>query len=343
MKTNRTSLALLAALLLVTAAASAQAPRAATTAPKLVIPEMVKDMGPVAQGTMLDVAFKLVNEGDAVLEVRAVRPTCGCTVADFDKEVPAGGEGWVKAKLDTADFSGPISKSILVMTNDPDEPTARLVIKTDVRPYVEVLPRPLVRFNAIEKDHATEKLVVTPGEGVKDFKVEGISSEFQFIKTTVRQLSGDEIIAGKSEPQYEIAFSLAEDAPVGTVSGAMKVKTNHPKAPEVEVKVYGVVRALLNVTPGQVQFGAVEAKARPGRNVIVVNNRPGAEVEVTGAQVNDPAFEAAVSTIEKGKRYQVTLTVKAEAEPGSRDAVLTLNTSDPDYPRLTVPVRAVIR
>ena len=39
--------------------------------------------------------------------------------------------------------------------------------------------------------------------------------------------------------------------------------------PEVEVKVYGVVRALLNVTPGQVQFGAVEAKARPGRNVIV--------------------------------------------------------------------------
>jgi hypothetical protein len=31
-----------------------------------------------------------------------------------------------------------------------------------------------------------------------------------------------------------------------------------------------------------------------------------------------------------------------DAAPGSRDAVLTIATSDPDYPRLTVPVRAKI-
>ncbi len=342
MKTSRTVALAVAVAFAAAAPAPAQAPRAAT-GPKLVVPEMVKDMGPVAQGATLDVKFKLVNQGQETLEVRAVRPTCGCTVAEFDKTIPAGGEGFITAHLDTTDFSGPISKSILVMTNDPEEPTARLVIKTDVRPYVEVLPRPLVRFNALEKDTALERLVVAPGEGAKSFKVEGVSSDFAFLTTTVRKLAGDEVVAGKGEPQYEVTFGLAEDAPVGTVSGAVKIRTNHPKAKEVEVKVYGVIRALLNVTPGQVQFGAVEAKGRPGRNVIVVNNRPGTAVEVTGASVNDPAFEAEVTTIDKGRRYQVALTVKADASPGSRDAVLTLATDDPDYPQLTVPVRAVIR
>ena len=66
----------------------------------------------------VDAVFELVNEGNATLTVKAVRPTCGCTVADFDREIAPGATGTVKAKLDTKDFAGPISKSILVMTDD---------------------------------------------------------------------------------------------------------------------------------------------------------------------------------------------------------------------------------
>ena len=110
---------------------------AAADGPKLVVPEMMKDMGTVAQGEILEVSFELINEGDETLEIRAVRPTCGCTVASFDREIPAGKSGFVKATLDTGDFSGPISKSILIMTSDPMEPTVTVVIKATVHPYVE--------------------------------------------------------------------------------------------------------------------------------------------------------------------------------------------------------------
>ena len=47
-------------------------------------------------------------------------------------------------------------------------------------------------------------------------------------------------------------------------------------------------------------------------------------------------------TIESGRRYQVTVTVKPDASPGPREAVLTLKTSDPEFPELEVPVRANI-
>jgi hypothetical protein len=97
------------------------------------------------------------------------------------------------------------------------------------------------------------------------------------------------------------------------------------------------------VTPSQIQFGSVEAKKKPGRNVIVVNNRSGkAPVTVTGASVDDAAFAAEIVTIERGRRYQVTVTVKPDADAGPRDATLTLKTNDPEFPTLTVPVRANI-
>lgn len=332
------------AALVAAVATPALAQEETTGAPKLVVEQSIIDAGTVPQGKVLDIEFKLANQGTAPLDVISVRPTCGCTVADYDKQVPAGGTGSVKAHVDTTDFAGPISKSILLRTNDPDNPAMTLVIKSDVKPYIEVLPRKLMRFNVVQKDPAVEKVVVVGGADDDDFKVTGVDSSEDFLKATVRPLEGDERIAGKGPRQYEVSMAVAPDAPVGPVSGDLVVHTNHPKAPKVDIKVYGVVRALVHVTPPQIQFGSVESKLRPGRNVIVVNNRPGEHpLQLTKVSVDDPAFVASSSTIEEGRRYQVTVTVKDSAEAGAHDATLTIATNDPDYPTIEVPVRASLR
>jgi hypothetical protein len=312
--------------------------------PALVVPSKIVDIGTVSQGVTVDAVFDLVNEGDAKLVIKAVRPTCGCTVADFDSEIAPGATGKIKAKLDTKDFAGPISKSILVMSDDPQDPTVTLVIKADIRPFIEILPRPLIRFNAVLHEPMNQTFIVVGADPEKTVKVKSVESSVPFIKTEVRQLGEDELVKGKSKSQYEVTLSLADDTPVGPVNAVLSVNTDLKEAPTVPVKVYGVVRALIHVTPTQVQFGSVESKTRPGRNLIVVNNRTdGARIEVTGATVDDPAFAAQVTTIEEGRRYQVTVTVKADADPGTRDATLTLATTDKDFPTVTVPVRANLR
>jgi len=322
----------------------ASAAVAQTAAPRMVIPEKIKDTGTVAQGEVVEVSFAIRNEGTEPLQIKAVRPTCGCTVADFDKEIAAGGEGAVKAKLETKDFSGPISKSILIMTNDPAEPTVSVVIKCNVQPFVEVLPRPLIRFNAVQLEPMTQKVVVVSTDTTRDFKVTKVESSVPFLTTAVRRLPDSELVPGKPADQYEVTVSMDPDAPVGPVSGDLTISTDNPKASEVAVKVYGVVRALVHVTPTQLEFGSVEAKARPGRNLIVVNNRTGdSSLKITSATVDDPAFETAVSTIEEGKRYQITVSVKGDAAAGAHNATLTLKTSDADFSQLTVPVKASLR
>jgi hypothetical protein len=329
----------LAACWLIAGAAAAQG-----TGPKMVVPEKIKDTGTVAQGEVVDVNFVLRNEGTEPLQVKAVRPTCGCTVADYDKEIPAGGQGSVKAKLDTKDFAGPISKSILIMTNDPTEPTVSVVIKANVQPFVEVLPRPLIRFNAVQHEPMTEKVVVVSTDPSRDLKVTKVESSVPFLDAKVRKLPDSELVPGKPADQFEVTVAMKDDAPVGPVSGQLAIFTDHPKAKEVAVKVYGVVRALVHVTPSQLEFGNVEAKARPGRNLIVVNNRTTNDpLAITGITVDDPAFETSVSTIEEGRRFQVAVSVKGDAAPGVHDATLTLKTDDPDFAELTVPIKATLR
>jgi hypothetical protein len=341
MENRKLRMIAVAALLSIAATLTAQAP---ADGPKLVVPEKIIDMGEVAKGEVLEANFKLVNEGSETLLVKAVRPTCGCTVADYDREIAAGGEGWVKAKLDTEDFSGPVSKSILIMTNDPLDPTVTVVIKADVTPYIEVVPRPLIRFNAVKHEEMSERVVVTAAEGEQNFNISRVESSVPYLVTSVRTLEGDDLLRGRGDNQYEIRLTLADDAPVGPVSAQLTVHTDHPKAPEVSIKVYGVIRALIHITPPQIQFGTIEATARPGRNLIVVSNRSGdAKTEVTSATIDDDAFAASVRTIQEGRRFQVTVTVNQGAEPGVRDALLKVSTTDPDFPELTVPVRANIK
>jgi hypothetical protein len=342
MRTDSPKLFILAVLVVTASTVIAQT--ATDGGPKLVVPGKIIDSGTVAQGVVVDAVFDLINEGDAMLTVKAVRPTCGCTVADFDREIAPGATGKIKAKLDTKDFSGPISKSILVMTDDPQDPTVTLVIKADVRPFVEILPRPLVRFNAVQHEPMNQTFIVVGADPEGTIKVDRVDSSVPFINASIRQLSADEIVPGKSDTQFEVSLSLSESAPVGPVNAVLTVHTDQKEAPRVPVKVYGVIRSLIHVTPTQVQFGSVEAATRPGRNLIVVNNRSdGTKIDIVSAEVDDPAFVAQVTPIEEGRRYQVTVVVKPDADPGSRDSNLVLKTTDQDFPTLKVPVRANLR
>ncbi len=88
--------------------------------------------------------------------------------------------GKIKAKLDTKDFAGPISKSILVMTDDPQNPTVTLVIKADIRPFIEILPRPLIRFNAVLHEPMNQTFIVVGADPEEDISVRSVDSSVPF-------------------------------------------------------------------------------------------------------------------------------------------------------------------
>ena len=109
-------------------------------APRLTVVDPVKDFGTVAKGDKLDWTFTVKNTGTSDLEIINVRPSCGCTVADFDKVIKPGQTGKVTAHVDTTNFTGPIAKAVTVETNDMQTPSAQLTIHATVKPYVDAYP-----------------------------------------------------------------------------------------------------------------------------------------------------------------------------------------------------------
>jgi hypothetical protein len=326
----------------------AQAPAAAQKAPEgpqpvIDIPNKIQDFGMVAKGEKIRATFEVRNTGKAPLEVTQVRPTCGCTVANFDRTIAPGATGKVMAEVDTTGFSGPISKAVLVFSNDPATPQVNLVIKAEVRAFIEVLPRPLVIFrNVLQGEPATEKLVLVSADG-SDFKIEGAEASGGPYQLAYKELGEKERVPEHKGSQWELTVTVPANAPEGMLNQKIIVKTTAAKAPEVTINVTGAVRPVVQVIPPQVNFGTVGGDALVGQNFLVVNNRQGVELQLSDIKVDNPNFSTELIPLQAGQRYQVAVSLKAGAPKGTQKATVSITTTDPMRKLLEVPVQAVVQ
>ncbi|MDP9077196.1 MAG: DUF1573 domain-containing protein [Bacteroidota bacterium] len=75
------------------------------------------DFGKIPQGTPVSTVFEFTNVGKEPLILTDVRPTCGCTIADFTKTpVKAGEKGTIKITYNAA-VAAPFNKPIVITSN----------------------------------------------------------------------------------------------------------------------------------------------------------------------------------------------------------------------------------
>ncbi|MBZ5587448.1 MAG: DUF1573 domain-containing protein [Acidobacteriia bacterium] len=311
--------------------------------PAIEIVEKIKDFGVVAKGDKIHAIFEVRNTGKAPLEISQVRPTCGCTVANFDRTVAPGEGGKIVAEVDTTGFNGAISKAVLVFSNDPATPQVSLVIKAEVRAFVEVLPRPLVIFQSVlQGEAATQKLTLSSTDG-SDFKIESAIPSGGPYEISYRELPTEERIPDKKGSQWGLTVTVPANAPEGMLNHKILVKTTAPKAREVTINVTGAVRPVVQVIPGEVNFGTVAGDALIGRNVMINNNRQGTELKLTDVSVDNPNFTTEVLPLQAGQRFQVAVTMKAGVPKGTQKATLKITTNDPMRKSIEVPIQAVVQ
>ena len=103
--------------------------------PRLDIEAPVFDAGEIGPGTLVKHEFVIKNTGRAPLEIKEVKPGCGCAVADFDRIVEPGASGKINITIRVyPEWAGQhIRKAAWVLTNDPVSPQARVVVEGQVR------------------------------------------------------------------------------------------------------------------------------------------------------------------------------------------------------------------
>lgn len=78
----------------------------------------------------LQVRFIVKNTGGQNLEIYSVKPSCGCTVVDFNSVIEPGKQDIIWVKI--ANPSPPFSKSVLVNSNDVKRPDVILYVKSEI-------------------------------------------------------------------------------------------------------------------------------------------------------------------------------------------------------------------
>ena len=93
-----------------------------TNAATIVWKSETVEVGDIPQGTPKSIEFSFKNTGNKSVLITNVKPSCGCTAADYTKEAVAPGQsGYVKATYNAA-AAGAFTKTITVTTNAEETP-----------------------------------------------------------------------------------------------------------------------------------------------------------------------------------------------------------------------------
>jgi hypothetical protein len=313
----------------------------AVAAPKIEVVPETKDAGTVAKGQMIESTFVVKNNGAADLIISDARPGCGCTVASFDKVIKPGTEGKVVSSVDTKNFSGPISKSILLVSNDPDRPQLNLFIKAMVKPFVDILPTGYLRFSVVKGDSAAQDVVLVSEE--KTFKPSIAEMAQPYVKAELIPAGEKDKVAGRPGDQYKLHVSVTSDAPEGLLNAPIRVATGVTQQPTLEIPVSGYIRPRVSVTPALVNFGNFTAgKDAITRNIIVTNNKPAQPVKVTKAEVSVPGFQTDVVPTQEGVSYTVVVKASDKVKKGAIDGTVKLYTTDKDRAVIELPLKGEV-
>jgi len=308
---------------------------AADGGPFAKIAEPVIDKGEVPVGETLEAVFAIENTGDQPLEINEVRPSCGCTVAEFDKVIEPGATGTVTARVDTTSIVGPTAKSVTVFTNDPANPRIQLTVKSEVKPFLGMNPG-YARFTTFvhdDRDQTSSQLLVAPD--FQGLEITNVESPEPFIKVSYREARDaerDETVPGK---QWRIDVTLSKDAPVGPVADHVLVQTNHPKQKLIEIPVSGFVRPMVAVTPPAVNFGKVDTSEAQQWGILV-RNFGSTPLEIQNVESSVSGLDVEVEAIEEGQQYKLVFTPTAAMTKGPFRGSVELKTNLPQEPSVTV-------
>jgi len=102
--------------------------------PKLEIETYHKNFGTAIEGEILDWQVDFVNTGKDKLVIKDVKTSCGCTAAVVSgKNLEPGEKGNLRIELDTAKRSGKMTRTVTLLSNDPEQPSQTITLEVNIQ------------------------------------------------------------------------------------------------------------------------------------------------------------------------------------------------------------------
>ncbi|MEW6158773.1 MAG: DUF1573 domain-containing protein [Verrucomicrobiota bacterium] len=298
---------------------------------KIKFPEPNHNFGTVTQAHVVRHEFKFLNVGDQVLEIKDVKPACGCTTAgQWTRSIPPGSSGMIPIQLDTARFSGPVTKTISVTSNDRLTPLSVLQISANIWTPIQLSNSVLVFPALTNSNQILTRTSTIRNQLEMTIQITEVKSDSATLKPEVR-----EVIPGK---EFELLVTTVPPLTNGTHIGKISIKTSSPQMPLLSATAVATVLPPVQVAPNQITLPGPKLSRMEKRHVVILNHRAN-DLHVSDLKLNAEGVLISTNLNPGGRQITVTLTFPVGFNaPESQKLVLSGKTSHPELPTFEVPI-----
>jgi len=344
------ALGIVALTLSLAGAAPGQESRREAAAPRLTLAETEFDFGEVKAGADAKHSFVVKNEGTADLIIHNVTPSCGCTATDFTRVIPPGREGLVTLLFKTAGYSGALTKTASVFTNDPQRPNFNLglaLVVTGEAPR----GRRVGPFVVGPTDHWTGRvargtslsavITVFPDgsdgpDGPRPARVTKLIAGGEVFDVTLETLRG-----GQS---YVVKAVSRATLPIGTHTQVARLVTDSLEHPELALTLEAVVLPPVTVTPAALSFEDMPV-SRPDYDVatlskfVWVRHGVGGGLELKKLSSTLPFIKVKIESVSGGgQAHLLRVGFTDKPAPGRHAGALRIETNNQEVPVIEIPL-----
>jgi hypothetical protein len=275
-------------------------------------------------------SFVFTNTGTAKLEIKDVRPGCGCTTAGtWDKEVEPGKTGSIPLQFNSANFGGTIMKQATVTCNDPSQSNVVLQIKGTVWKPIDITPTMAV-FNVSSESETNDTKVVRI---VSNLDEPLTLSDLQCTNRSFRA----ELKTVRPGKEFELQITALAPFTAPSMVAPVTLKTSATNMPSINVSAYVAVQQPVTVSPTQILL-APGPFTNTVHHFVTVRNSGTNSLVLSDAKVSVPGAEVRVQETQPGRLFTISVDFPAGFEVKGQQAELSVKSNHPKFALIKVPV-----
>ncbi|MCA9244545.1 MAG: DUF1573 domain-containing protein [Phycisphaerales bacterium] len=294
------------------------------------------NFGSLWYGDPAETDIRIENKGDAPLEIKAVKTSCGCTAAKpkVDRLEPGTGDV-ISLTYNTKKNVKNVMQYVTVETNDPRQPAIRIKVQGTVRNLVECEPRSIA-LGQITRDYAEPRTVTITNEleDKIDFKLDERTDQIKFWDFKLEETEQGKVWKLTATPRPPLSYG-SQNFNIALVSTNERVGTyNIQMVGSVPHRIESTPRVLQRL-PGNEEF-----------SIRVVNRDPSKPIEVKNVDTGHPDIKAEVRESKVDSKtgeqsIEIVLNIPKAVElprNGARIKIST-NADEPQYQTVQTLVR----
>ena len=292
------------------------------------------NFGKVFKGQNIENIYKFENRGNDVLKINKVKTSCGCTAAILtNKIVLPGKTGEIKATFKTGSYRGNVTKSITVISNDPNSPKYKLTLTGEIKEDIIITPKN-VNFGSIYIGGEIDKMVKVKSITESNLNIKKISSSKPFVNVS---------IAEKDKEGYTIKVALKDNHKIGRFGGVIYLETNSPRQPKVKIPFFGEIIGDITTYPKRIHYGSLTSGKEKTQKLFVKINKD--DIKVLNTKVSPDFLSTKIieKNVKNNPHFLIEIKLHKDATIGKLNGLLELYTNSKMQPIIKIPISGEIK